>query len=154
MRVVKFCNKVGHIEFHVQGFGDADEVHIAFSVALIDDIGHIVGIDAHLMSVNYKFSEIHFRKIYVWRHKFTKTLVKFQVERHGGIGRRTKSTGALPSRKGYSNQKAHGGSSPPAATNQKQIDMKRKITIGWLMETLLALAGCLMTGESWREAVK
>lgn len=32
--------------------------------------------------------------------------------------------------------------------------MKRKITIGWLMETLLALAGSLMTGESWREAVK
>lgn len=32
------------------------------------------------------------------------------------IGRRTTSTGALPSRKGYSKQKAHAGSNPADTT--------------------------------------
>lgn len=36
-------------------------------------------------------------------------------------GRRTKSTGTLPSRKGYSNQKVHPGSSPGVATSSLQM---------------------------------
>lgn len=38
--------------------------------------------------------------------------------RSGGIGRRTTSTGALPSRKGYSNQKVRPGSSPGFSTTE------------------------------------
>lgn len=45
--------------------------------------------------------------------------------RSGGIGRRTTSTGALPSRKGYSNQKVRPGSSPGFSTTENVKIMKR-----------------------------
>lgn len=48
--------------------------------------------------------------------RFVRIVRLFILRRNGGIGRRTKSTGTLPSRKGYSNQKVRPGSNPGSST--------------------------------------
>lgn len=48
--------------------------------------------------------------------RFVRIVHLFTLRRNGGIGRRTKSTGTLPSRKGYSNQKVRPGSNPGSST--------------------------------------
>lgn len=65
MRVLQLRHKVRRTEAHAYRLGNPYEVNITFVIAEIYYVGHIVGVDANLMAVDYKLPKIHFSLIFI-----------------------------------------------------------------------------------------